>query len=586
MRVKSGIACITASVLAAQAPQPPIIRLTTRLVEVNVIVRSKDGPVTGLTRDDFSLFDKGRQQKIAVFSVNSIHELKKPAAPLPPNVFTNRPEQRTDTPTSITVVLLDAINTTIQDQLYAKRQFIKFLGQIRPEDRVAVYALGTRLRVLNDFTNDSKRLVAAVNKYSGQILSRTRDSEPDPTSTGFTSDDLFGRDLDTVLNEVNAVIADLAIVDRVNTTVAAMEAIAQHVGHFPGRKNLIWVTGSFPFSIGQRDAEMNTNWNDALNSDTVNSTARPKGNSSIRASSGGDDSGYGVYGAEIRDKPNRDVYAGFDRQIRRATQALNNAGIAVYPVDARGVASAPKALTAQAGPMSSRASQAKPVAIAIEPIGFHTMEHTAENTGGRAFYNTNDIQTAIRTALDDSEVTYTLGFYADSQRLDSKFHDLKVRVSRKDVDVRYRKGYFAYPEPLANDEQRAGDLRDALWSPLDAVGLDIAARIERVAEPKPGSLRITISLDPSNIAFQKNEADRTDVLDIVVAQQSADGRDLGKTQQKIDLKLDQARFDALNERGLVVSKTIAPARDVAQIRIVLLDCNSGNLGSLTIPAQP
>jgi VWFA-related protein len=69
----------------------------------------------------------------------------------------------------------------------------------------------------------------------------------------------------------------------------------------------------------------------------------------------------------------------------------------------------------------------------------------AENTGGRAFYNTNDIQHAIRDAVDDSEVTYTLGFYADTNALDARFHKLKVLVNRKHVEVRYRKGYMASP---------------------------------------------------------------------------------------------------------------------------------------------
>ena len=67
---------------------------------------------------------------------------------------------------AITVVLLDAVNTSVQDQMYAKKEFVKFLGQLRPEDRVAVYALGTELRVLHDFTNDSKSLIDTITKNS------------------------------------------------------------------------------------------------------------------------------------------------------------------------------------------------------------------------------------------------------------------------------------------------------------------------------------------------------------------------------------------------------------------------------------
>ncbi|MBI3759118.1 MAG: VWA domain-containing protein, partial [Deltaproteobacteria bacterium] len=292
---------------------------------------------------------------------------------------------------------------------------------------------------------------------------------------------------------------------------------------------------------------------------------------------------YDVYGAQIRDKQNREIFLDFDKQVRRATEALSNAGVAVYPVDARGLIAAPKIMTAQAGALTSRANQGRSL-VAMEPTGFHAMDLTAERTGGRAFYNTNDIQGAIREALDDSEVTYTLGFYADGRALDSKFHDLKVRVNLKGVEVRHRRGYFAFPEPNAGDDQRGEEIRNAIWSPLDAVGIDIAARLEPIDQPKPGAVRITVSLDPANIAFQNDGVERTDILDVVFAQQASDGKELEKIDQKLTMRLDRARFEALS-KGIIFTKTIEPFEDAAQIRIVIVDRNSGNLGSLTVPLK-
>ena len=106
------------------AAQEPTIRVNTRLVEVNVIVRDQNNrPVEGLTKADFAIFDRGKEQKIAVFSADSVHHVEKPAAPLPAGMYTNRPEQRAEAPTTITVVL-QGVNTRIEDQVYAKRQFI------------------------------------------------------------------------------------------------------------------------------------------------------------------------------------------------------------------------------------------------------------------------------------------------------------------------------------------------------------------------------------------------------------------------------------------------------------------------------
>jgi VWFA-related protein len=112
--------------LLALAAQSHIIRVDTRLVEVNVIVRDQNNhPVEGLTKSDFSLYDRSVQQKIALFSVSSSHQQEKPRAPLPPGIYTNRPPQHAEAPTTVAVVLLDAVNTRIQDQAYAKAQFIK-----------------------------------------------------------------------------------------------------------------------------------------------------------------------------------------------------------------------------------------------------------------------------------------------------------------------------------------------------------------------------------------------------------------------------------------------------------------------------
>jgi len=562
-----GIPLLTGLFLLAQTPDPapPIIRVSTHVVEVNVIVQGKAGPVDNLTKDDFRLLDKGKERKIAFFSVNSIHKTGRASAPRQRAMFSNRPASD-ENPPSITVVLLDAVNTTIQDQSNAKQQFVKFLSQIRPDDHIAVYALGSRLRVLNEFTNDSARLAGALARYRGENLSLLADSNPDPAGTEDS-------DMDRWLNDRNALIADLNIAQRVRTTVAAMEAIANHIGRIPGRKNLIWITGSFPFSIGQHGSEVSTNWNDVL--------PNPKGpmasGTTKKAAGLADNDAYSTYGSDLAgDKPSRESFAGFDKEISRATRALNNANIAIYPVDARGLVAAPKLLTAQGGTVSRSSVRQTPIPLSLNPGGFDTMKTLAENTGGRAYFNTNDIHNAIRAAVDDSEVTYTLGFYAAPGQLDGKFHQLTVQVKRKDMEVRYRKGYLANPDPPPTDDQRTGDIQDALWSPLDATGIEIAGWLER----KPGALGVTLSIEPSSLALQSEGGHRTDILDVVFGLWGADGRDLGSVRQKINLNLDEAQFEKMRG-GLVVTKTLDTA-DVAQVRVVLLDRNSGKIGSLTM----
>jgi VWFA-related protein len=573
------------------AAQTPVIRVDTRLVEINVVIRDQsDRPVEGLTKDDFTVFDRNQKQKIALFSVSSVHKPAKPAtAPLPPGIYTNRPEQRAESPTTVTVVLLDSVNTHIEDQAYAKAQFVKFLSQIQPGDRVAVYALGNRLRILQDFTGDSKALLNSIARYRGEALQYVDDSEPDPADT--RDDPGSQYNMDKWLNDKMAILADNAIQNRVRATVGAMEAIANHIGHLPGRKNLVWITGSFPFTVGQKSVETTTNWNDLP--DPTQGAAKGTGGST-RTSTGASanastEQSYGFDNGSLpgNSQPGREVFAGFDADIARATRALNDADIAVYPVDARGLITVPKVMTAQTnGLIKPGKIGALPLASLI-PMGMDTMRVMADNTGGRPYYNTNDIQHAIRDALDDSEVTYTLGFYADSSTLDAQFHKLKVVVDRKDrkhLDVRYRKGYMANPAGAPDLDEREAVIKDALWSPLDSAGVSLAGRVQKVQEPKPNGLRVTVSVEPSDLVFTEHDAVHTVSVEFAFALLAADGRNLDTIHQVKTMDLDQKQYQELS-KTFVISKTLEPNPAIAQIRLILLDRSSGRLGSLTLPVK-
>ena len=104
-----GLAAITVS--AQNVPQPPTVSVSTRLVQVGVIVRNKDGTVANLTRDDFVVLDRGKPQNISVFSVESSEAPAQPSQPLPQNTFSDLPQYGTSKPRSVTIVLLDNLNT-------------------------------------------------------------------------------------------------------------------------------------------------------------------------------------------------------------------------------------------------------------------------------------------------------------------------------------------------------------------------------------------------------------------------------------------------------------------------------------------
>src|SRR5207248_10946856 len=144
-----------------------------------VVVHGKrNEPVTGLTKADFTLLDNGQAQQIAAFSMESSasggNEAAKQA--LPPNTYTNRMDLRPAAPKGVTVILLDGLNTKFENQVYAKKQLIGFLKELRPEDSVALYALGRNLWILHDFTSDSKELIDAATGHTARINTEVDDS--------------------------------------------------------------------------------------------------------------------------------------------------------------------------------------------------------------------------------------------------------------------------------------------------------------------------------------------------------------------------------------------------------------------------
>src|SRR5688572_1457407 len=157
------IICFAATLLRSQSPPAPggdipLIRSTTSLVQVNVIAVGRDGrPVTDLTKEEFVVTEGGKRQVIASFNVHSGTGTAS-SVKLPDNVFSNY----LGVPPSVTAILLDGVNTEGRDRVYARRQVISFLKQIQPEDRIALFSLDTTLRVLHDFTTDSRQLVALL----------------------------------------------------------------------------------------------------------------------------------------------------------------------------------------------------------------------------------------------------------------------------------------------------------------------------------------------------------------------------------------------------------------------------------------
>jgi len=518
MKPKLLLPAVAALALFAQKPAPeqPVNRSNARLVEVNVVVRDKNGPVAGLTQGDFTLFDKGNQQKIVSF-VASNNQGAKPQ-PLPSNVFANRPGLEAP-PAGVTVILLDSMNTSVQAQAYARTQVVKFVNETKPPDRVVLCVLGDRLHVLTDADAQAFSEDSSVENWIVR----------------------------------NSVVSGMDLDHQLHATTDALVALSADLRHFAGRKNLVWVAGAYPVSVDHYGSE-------GPPGSEATTTDAPR----ARTFNGPPDDPMTI---------DRQV---FQKVFSPAMHALSYAGAAVYEMivfggPAAGASTAP--VTSTRGTATSNADvQAGALRILVD------------DTGGRVS-TSNDLQKALRDAITDAQVTYTLGFYADPKVLDSQFHSLKVQVARKDVTLQFRKGFVAWPEPGTVEAQRAEAIREALANPLAVDGISLMGAYEKTDQPKPGSLRATVVISAADLALQHTGDQFTGELEVVMTPRSADGKDLGTTRKAVGLKLSQAQYETAVKQGLSFSQTLEPTGGVAELRAVVCDHMSTRLGSLIMPVK-
>src|SRR5713226_6233781 len=303
---------VTAQQQASEVPAPAV-RVTVRLVLVDAVVTDKDGKeVTGLGAQDFTLLEDGKPQKVTTVSFEQAAELARALRSrrgnLPPNVTTSRPEYRMP-PGAPVVVLLDALNTPIRDQGRVRMELLKYLDtQLQPGQPIAVYTLARSLRLLQDFTDDPALVKAAVQSFNPAVslelqlsdvvqrLPRLSGAQPDSGVRGPSRN--AGIFLDRMADFYNEQ-ANVAIDMRVGMTLTAFRAVAQAVAGLPGRKSLIWVSGSFPMATYTRIIK---------------------------------------YSADGENDPNRVAFNElYEDRIRETTSVLTDARLAVYPVDARGL---------------------------------------------------------------------------------------------------------------------------------------------------------------------------------------------------------------------------------------------------------
>lgn len=418
-----------------------VLRANTRLVVVDVVASdSKGQPVPDLHAGDFTVLEDGRPQKISAFTFQRGGSVDIAPDQLPANIISNTPRFRSS---SLNVILFDTLNGEFAEHAYAKDELLKFLNSAELGRPVAIFALQSDLKLLHDFTTDNKALSAAVSRYRPPAQTINSESIESRASAFATRGDYHTseRSIETTLNQLNA--------------------LAKVLSGYPGRKNLIWLSESFPLTLFPESTM-------ALNMDgqSLKSAEVTTGPSTLE-----------------RLQPSA-AFKSYAVLIKRVSDALMAAQVAVYPVDAGAL-----------GKDDHLASQ-------------HTMDDMAGSTGGKSFKNSNDLSFGLKTSIEDGSTYYTLEYYPDNKKWDGQFRTIQIKSSRPGMSLRYREGYYALdPEKLRKEDSDAVAENFSRLMEFDAPAMTSVQFQAQVLQPSDKNKKVLVNfhVDPRTLAFEHKD---------------------------------------------------------------------------------
>ena len=252
-----GLASLLSAPLHGQTPTPgdngrQVFKANARIVVLDVVVSGKNSrPLSGLGKKDFLVSEDGHPQTITNFEVHTgTQPLQATPPDLQPNLYTNTP--RIQPSDSLTVLVLDSLNTPLDDQSHVRAQMLKYLKKMPAGRRMAIFMLGKQLRLLQGFTDDPALLSAALNtQKNGKDVSPLLKSDGEAAATQETVDALMAHapDAATAMQQFSAEEDSTRSEVRLKLTLQALQQLAQYLGGMPGRKNVAWFSGGFPMVL-------------------------------------------------------------------------------------------------------------------------------------------------------------------------------------------------------------------------------------------------------------------------------------------------------------------------------------------------
>ncbi len=542
---------------------------TVRRVLVDVVVTNgQDQPVTGLPKEDFQVFEDGKPQPLASFDEHAgLPDLPAIQAKQAPNVFSNQPLVKTGDAANL--LLLDSLNTPLTDQSYVRSEMLKYIKEIQPGTRIAIFTLGAQLRFVQGFTTDASVLAAALNgkktagnqemspllqtpaeKDASQLIVEQMQSVPGAAASAAA--------LQSFLRENVASQNDV----RGRTTLEAFQQLARYLEGIPGRKNVIWFSSSFPISL---------------------------------------------FGAVTQ------------AELVKTANLLTAAEVAVYPLGAGGLEVDPHYdFSNQQSPRLTTGQTVEQVHTQYQTSDlrnggrarnqtFANMDELAHDTGGEALYNLNGLNESLARVIKEGTHYYTITYAPANTNMDGQLRHIEVKVSGDSYHLAYRRAYYATPALLSSTPRPVlnGDPLRPLMdhgtpdSTEILYDMHVAAASAQSSTAQPASDRAGDNADLKGpvtryIVIFNVSADRLRLepapdgvrhgkLEVTLLGYDRDGKPLNWMVRMMQLTLPPDLYAVAQAKGVSFTLSIdVPASDI-YLRSGVYDQKSGKAGTLEIP---
>jgi VWFA-related protein len=608
---------------ATQEPQPELtdyrLHINARLVDVNVVALDKKGqPIIGLTRDDFEVYDNGVKQQVRSFSQADAPAAAPAATPAAvaeaapaAQTFSNQHAAAAAQPQNgnTLVFLIDPSNLDYNDLVDARQQMLSFLKQAPAEDPVALYVMRYHgFQVMQEATTDHAKVEAMLAKWTptAQDLLNARDEESrnrQHFDTVHNLEDMLsvngnfildtqtqGEALDPKLRELGSIPGPTALDVLVN--------VANHLASMSGHKSLVWITSDNALA----------DWN--YMSDTIEKHSRYIEPYALRTQEAMNNAQVSVYPLDASRLEANVITADLGNRNVQLTPTYQNP--TQLPAQVQGTVASVE--YEQLGPEAKGADDADvihPQAMErnftadnrlraqmqqdLHPIQ-GVFREIAEATGGHAYRRSSNIQGELNGVVEDGEATYLLGF-SPAGPADGQYHLLTVKLlNHRGATLRYRTGY-EYNKESSNLKER---FAKAVWQPADTGEIAISAR--PVVDSAGKALRVTIAGADLALTEQNPTAEQpanpakapaassvpghpvwSGKLDIFLVQRGDDGMHAHVSGQTVGLNLKPATYQHAVADGLTFDERIQPKPGIDSLRVVVVDVNSGRIGSVTVP---